>query len=189
MIALRSEKNSVWACALPGHALTSHKLLWLLPNLHLYEWASCQPDNDRASASHLALSVHPALDKNQAEIVVSPIQTEDFIISSVCHRCLPVGSLHRYQRGGGKPHVNCPIMSMLCMTQQKHGPISSTVHSLIAYFTIFYSSPMNIPSFLTSLSKKFGSFLPGPGARVQEWGVDQSLTCDSVKHTIVQAAL
>lgn len=60
------------------------------------------------------------------------------------------------------------VMSVLCITQQKRGPISSTAHFLIAYFTIFYSPSMNISSFPTSLSKRFESFLPGPGARVQE---------------------
>lgn len=80
-------------------------------------------------------------------------------------------------------------MSVLCITQQKHGPISSTVHSLIPYFTIFYSPPMNIPSFPTSLSKRFESFLLVPGARVQEWGVDQSLTHDCKTHTCSGSAV
>ena len=107
MAALRSEINSVWACPLSSDALTSHKPLWLLPNLHLYIWAPSQPGTNRASASCLALPIHLALNKKQREIMVSPIriQTEAFIISSVCSRCLPVGSLHKQQRGGREVHT------------------------------------------------------------------------------------
>lgn len=61
-------------------------------------------------------------------------------------------------------HINCPLMSVPYITQQKPVPISSTVLSLIPYFAILLS-PVNIPSFPTFLSKRLESFLPGPGAR------------------------
>lgn len=75
----------------------------------------------------------------------------------------------------GTAHVNCPLMSMPYITQQKPAPVSPTVLSLTAYFAILSPPPMNIPSFPTFLCKRFESFLPGPGARVMAiaWPMQQ----------------
>lgn len=79
-------------------------------------------------------------------------------------------------------HINCPLMSVPYVTQQKPAPISSTVLSLkptLPSFFLLWIFPVS-PTFL---SKRFESFLPAPDVRVmavaqpmKQWSIAQSLT-------------